>query len=137
MIEQGLVQLIQAGLGNPPIAPGGWGVQLAKDQISALAPMAWTWHSIVSMPDYVLEGQTGYTEWETQIDCHGYTMANAMQLARAIDKVLRGSWSGVLPDSDHTYVYGIFRKPAFIDGFSDVNRSFVRSIEYCVQYEQI
>jgi len=137
LIEEGLFQLIQAGLGTPPIASGGWGLQLPKDQISAATPMAWTWHSLVSMPDYVLEGQTGFTEWETQIDCHGYTMANAMQLARAIDGVLRGGWSGVLPDSDHTLVFGIFKKPGLIDGFSDVNRSYVRTLEYCVQYEQI
>ena len=140
MIEQGLVLLIQAGLGNPPIAPGGWALQLPKDEIKIgdgagnTIPMAWTWRAITSCPDYVLEGQTGYTELEIQIDCHGFTMAYAMQLARAIDGVLRGGWSGVLPDSDHTLVYGIQRKPAYVDGFNDANRSFVRSLEYEIQY---
>ena len=130
--------LIQQGLGNPPIAEGGWGVQLPKDVlISDANPMAWTWHSIVSDPTYTLEGQAGYTSWEVQIDCHGMTMANAMTLARAIDGVLRGGFQGFLPDPDNTYVHGIFRQGPFIDGFSDLNHSFVRSLEYRIDYDQV
>ena len=137
MIEQGFVALIQAGLGSPPMAPGGFAVQLPKDQISSAAPMAWTYRSIVSDPTYHLGGQDALTGWEVQIDCHGYTMANAITLARAIDAVLRGGYTGVLSDPDHTFVQGVFRMGPFIDGFSDVNRSFVRTLEYLVNYDQI
>lgn len=135
MIEAGLVLLIQGGIGG--IAPGGFAVQLAKDQISAAAPMAWTYRSITSEPTYVLEGQDALTGWEVQIDSHGYTMANAITLARAIDGVLRGGFQGTLSDPDHTVVLGIFRRDPFIDGFSDANRSYVRTAEYLVQYYQI
>ena len=135
MIEQGLVQFIQGGLGSPPIFPGGFLIQLPKDFISPANPMAWTYRSIVSTPSYFLDGQDGLTFLEIQIDCHGYAAANAITLARAVDGVMRGLYSGTLPDG--TIVQAIIRKPAFVDGFSDVNRSYVRSIEYEIQYQQI
>ncbi len=137
MIEAGLVTLIQAGLGTPPMAPGGFAVQLPKDQISSASPMAWTYRGIIVEPTYVLEGQDAFTEWEVQIDCHGYTMANAIALARTIQAVLRGNWSGVLPDPDHTVVFGVQQEPPGPDGFSDANRSYVRTLEYKIQYAQI
>jgi len=136
MVEQGLVLLIQSGLGVPPMAPGGFAVQLPKDQISVDSPKAWTYRSIVSEPTYVLEGQDGLTGWEVQLDCHGNTMLDAIALARAIDGVLRGGYSGALPDSDRTLVQGIFRQGTFLDGFSDSNRSYVRTLEYLVMYYQ-
>jgi len=137
MIEAGLVTLIQAGLGTPPMAPGGFAVQLPKDQISSTSPMAWTYRGIIVEPTYVLEGQDAFTEWEVQIDCHGYTMANAITLARAIQGVLRGNWSGVLPDPDHTVAFGVQQEQLGPDGFSDANRSYVRTLEYKIQYAQI
>jgi hypothetical protein len=137
MIEMGFVSLIQSGLGSPPIAPGGFAVQLPKDQISAAAPMAWTYRTTGADPTYILGGQDGVTDWHVTIDCHGLTMANAITLARAIDSVLRGAPSMTLPDPDHTVVQGIFRESAEIDGYSDMNRSFVRTLEYRVVYNQI
>jgi hypothetical protein len=137
MIEAGFVLLVQAGLGSPPLAPGGFAVQLPKDQISPVTPYAWTYRSIVSDPTYVLEGQDPFTSWEIQLDCHGYTMQNAITLARAVDVVLRGGYSGVLSDTDRTRVFGIFRRGPFLDGYSDANRSFVRTMEYEIQYAQI
>lgn len=137
MIEQGLVLLIQSGLGSPPMAPGGFAAQLPKDQISASAPMAWTYESIDSLPEYLLSGQSDWTEWRVRINCHGNVMADAINLARAIDRTLRGLSVGPLPDPDHTFVHGLYRESSFIDGFSDANRSFVRSFEYVIQYSQI
>ena len=64
-------------------------------------------------------------------------MADAITLARGIDNILRGSWTGTLPDSDATVVQGIFRLPSFVDGFSDANRSYVRTLEYLVKYIQL
>ena len=138
MIEEGLVLLIQAGLARlTPYVPGGFAVQLPKDQITPDAPMAWTWRSILSEPSYYLDGQDGLTSWEVQFDCHGQTMAQAMTLARAIDGALRGIYRGTLPDADHTVVQSITRQEPFIDGFSDANRTYVRSLEYRIDYQQI
>lgn len=136
MIEQGLVMLIQSGLGSPPLAAGGFLATLPKDQISPSNRMAWAYRSISSEPEYVLNGQTGWTEWHVQIDCHGYAGADAIALARAIDGVLRGGFRGHLADPDATYVFGIFRLPPFVDGYNDTNRSYVRSLEYVIQYQQ-
>ena len=63
-------------------------------------------------------------------------MADAIALARAIDGVLRGGYSGVLSDPDHTRVHGIFRRGPYVDGYSDLNRSYVRTMEYLVNYNQ-
>jgi hypothetical protein len=81
MIEQGLVEFIQGGLGSPPICPGGYLTALPKDFIGPANPMAWTYRSIVSTPSYYLSGQDGFTCLEIQIDCHGNTAANSIALA--------------------------------------------------------
>lgn len=131
--------LIQAGLaGSQPSlsVPGGFFAELPKDQISAAAPMAWSYRFILSEPTYRLEGQDGFTSATVQIDCHGSAAKDAIALARAIDGVLRGGFHGALPDSDATFVDSIFREPTFVDGFSDANRSFVRSLEYVINYNQ-
>jgi hypothetical protein len=142
VVEQGFVMLVQAALGTPPMAPGGYAVQLPSttqigDGTNGTYKMAWTYNTISDEPSYTLGGQDGLTEWEFRLNCHGSTMANAITLARAIDGVLRGSWAGVLPDPDATVVQGIFRRAPVVDGFDDVNRSYVRTLEYMVQYEQI
>lgn len=140
MIEQGLVMYIQQRLaGSPPVTPppGGFMAQLPKDQISAATPQAWAYRSIISRPDYVLNGQTGWTEWEVQIDCHGYAAKDAVSLARAIERALRPPFPATLPDPDSTVLFGLFRLNPMVDGFSDADRSYVRSLEYTVQYQQI
>jgi hypothetical protein len=131
--------LIQAALGgSPPVAgvTGGFADQLPKDQVSAAAPMAWTYKTIVLEPDYVIGGQTGWTDWHVQIDCHGFTAANAITLLRSIDSVLRGGFRGVLPDPDSTYVFQTIRQGPAVSGFSDADRTYVRSLEYLVSYQQ-
>jgi hypothetical protein len=135
-IEDGLVGFIQSGLGSPPIAVGGFGVMLPKDFIQPSNPMAWVYQSLSSEPTYYLTGQDSFTSLTLRINCHGYTMAYAIQLARAINLVLRGIPSGRLPDSEGTMVYGIFREPSFVDGFDPTNRSFVRTLEYLVNYRE-
>jgi hypothetical protein len=137
MIEQGFCTLIQNGLkGQGVSVPGAFAVELPKDLISASTPQAWTYRSIISTPLYFIDGQDPLTMWEVQIDCCGFTMTNAITLARSIDSVLRGSWSGTLQDADHTVVQGIFRLPSMVDGFNDINRSFVRSLEYQINFIQ-
>jgi hypothetical protein len=141
VIEQGLVMLIQAGLAatTPPlIVPGGFFVQLPKDLISAANPMAWSYRWILDEPTASLGGQgAGLTAATVQLDCHGFTAVNAIVLARAITKLLRGSFRGVLPDPDGTLVDMIFKLPGQVDGFCDANRAYVRSLEYSIHYSQI
>ena len=132
-VAQGLYLLIQSGTSN--LAPG-FAVQLPINQLSSTAPMAWSYRSITSVPTYTIGGQVSFTDWTVQIDSHGLTMAYAEQLAAAIDGVLRGSWSGVMSDSNNTIVNGIFRKATNVDGFRDENKSFVRSMDFCIQYYQ-
>lgn len=146
MIEQGLSMYIQAGLAAlvPPVVAAGafFGGQLPTDQIQSTqggtrGPMAFAYKSVNSKPEYVLNTQTGWTEWQVQINCHGSAQADAIILARAIDKVLRGGFKGTFPDPDSTYVFGLFRLGSQVDGFNDPNRSYVRSLEYEIQYQQI
>jgi hypothetical protein len=139
VIELGLVIKIQAGLGPKPMAPGGWAVQLPQNQIAAETPMAWTYRLIDNEASYVLGSASGsrqdpFTSIEVQIDCYGFTMQHAILLARAIDAVFRGGFKGRLDDPDKTWVEGVFRMGPFIDGFNDAARSYVRSIEYRVNY---
>lgn len=141
MIELGLVMYIQQKLaGSPPVTPppGGFAMgELPKDQITPANPRAWAYRSIISRPDYVLNGQTGWTEWDVQIDCHGATAADAIALARAIETALRPPLPHTLPDPDSTVLFGLFRLDPMPEFFSDADRSYVRSLEYTVQYQQI
>lgn len=135
MVEQGLTQLIMAGLDDATIQT--FPVQLPKDWISASRPKAITYRSILSTALYTLDGQDPLTNWEVQIDCHGATAKDAQALARAVDGVLRGGWSGTMDDDDSTVVQSILRLPSFVDGYNDASRTFVRSLEYSVRYVQI
>jgi hypothetical protein len=137
-IEQGLVSLIQSGIGS--LAPGGYAATVPEtNQVTAANPKAWTYRTIISMPTYVLEGEDLLTELELQIDCHGYTMDDAILLAKAIKSALRaaaptGGSPLVLSDPDNTVVQGIFRRAPHLDGYSDANRTYVRTLEYLVTY---
>ena|SRR5579883_3551660 len=139
-VELGLSLYIQAGLAamTPPvIAPGGFLSKLPKDQISASAPMAFGYQTIASPIDYSLEG-AGWTIWHVQIDCYGFgpTAAASMALANAIDAILRPGFSGRFADPGETLVFQIHRLDQK-DGFSDANRSFVRSLDYSISYQQV
>lgn len=133
-IEQGLTALIAAALASPPCnVPGGFSAQLPKDIISPATPMAWAYRVIVSNATYTLAGVDGLVPMEIQIDCHGLAAKDAITLAALIDTVLSG-YRGALPDG--TVVQGIFNQGPSPDGYSDANRSFVRSLEYQVNYNQ-
>ncbi|HXI42057.1 MAG TPA: hypothetical protein VNH83_18895 [Bryobacteraceae bacterium] len=133
-IEQGISLLVRNALSNPPDdAFGGFFAQLPKDWISADRPRAWTYRFITSNPMYVLAGANGMVEAELQIDCHGFTPEDAIALAAAIDPVLSG-FHGLLPDDDQTKVQGMFNQGSSTDGYSDVNRTFVRTLEYQIHY---
>ena len=134
MVEKGLYDLIQSGTSN--LAPG-FAVTLPQNQLSASAPMAWTYRSITSKPLYTLAGQVSYTCWVVQIDCYGFqSAALSQQLYYAIDGVLRGGWQGTFTDPDNTVVNSILRKSTFVDLFKDENKSYVRSVDYEVCYYQ-
>lgn len=133
--------LIQSGLGSPPVALGGFFSELPKDLVGldtkkGQVAMAWTYQRITSEPTYCLDGQDGFTSLIYRIKCHGVDAPSAIRLADLIDRVLRGAYSGVLPDADQTVVQGIFRQPDIPDGFSETNQSFVSTLEYLVNYQQ-
>ena len=148
MIEQGLVQFIQDGLGTLGLTPpGGFYVILPKDLIgdptipdapAGTSAQAWCFHAIHASPHITIAGQSSWTELLLQIDCHGLTSEDAVSLARGIQSVLRGGLNGFsLPDPDATWVYVLTESEASgVDGYSDANRSYVRSLEYLVQYSQ-
>ncbi len=139
-VERGLVEFINQGLaGSPPVAipPGGFMVMVPKDLVSASVPQAWSYRTVSSNPDYNLFEQTGWTEWKVQIDCHGQAGKDAIDLARRIERVMRGAFRGNFPDPDSTYVFGIFAESRGVDGYSDINRTFVRSLEYSIVYQQV
>jgi hypothetical protein len=135
-IEAGFVQLVQSGLGSPPLAPGGFLSQLPKDLLSNGTTMAWVYKSINAEPNYFLDGQDPYTVVKLQLDCHGLTAVDSLTLAAAITKALRGGFSGPLPDADATQCLGIFDQGTNLDGYDAVNRSFVRSLEYEIIFLQ-
>lgn len=126
-IEQGF-----AALSPPVVAPGVYFAQLEKDLISPTVPMAIAYRSVSEDLNYNLSGP-GIYEWHVQIDCHGYARADAVNLSRAVKSILDKGFRGTFPDVDSTRVAGIFRIGQ-VDGFSDANRSYVRSLEYVVQY---
>ena len=142
MVEQGLVSLVQTGIASAcPTCPGGFGTQLPPDVLANLqagtVTQAWTWQTIARIPTYTLTGQAGLTTWVVSIDCHGTTSADALNLARAINNVVRGSWSGMLPsDPDNTIVQGIFSTGNEVSGYDKINYSYVTTVGYRIQYNQ-
>lgn len=134
-LEQGISRLIGAALsGSPPNAAlGGFFAQLPKDFVSPDNPSAWTYRTITSTPTYVLSGLDGLVSATWQIDCHGNAPDDAIALAAQIDAALSG-FHGTLPDDDHTSVQGIFNQGSNVDGFSDANRTYVRTLEYQIDY---
>jgi hypothetical protein len=134
-VEQGIVLYIQAGLGSPPIAPGGWAGELPQNILGTSTPMAWAYKTITAEPTYCLNVQDGWTALEIQIDCHGITAPLAQQLMYAIKGILRGEPKPVFADSDATVTQGIFDKGTNLLGYSDITRSWVRTLEYLVLYQ--
>jgi hypothetical protein len=141
MIRQGLELLIQSGLAaqNPPVVvPGGFLVTLPKDTISETVPAAWCFRSLQSSPSFNLQNQSSWTKMIWRINCHGFQPANAVSLALAIQTVLRGGFSGTLPDPDNTEVFLLTETDeSGVEGYSDTDRSWVTTLEYEIQYNQI
>jgi len=103
MIEDGLVLQIQAGLGSPPLAAGGFAGMLPKDY----AAPAYTWKTAGGKPSTGLQFVRGLRMRRFQIDCFAATAALAMQLATAVDAI--NGFRGQLPDPDATYMDSCIR----------------------------
>jgi hypothetical protein len=132
MIEEGLYKFIQAGINNATIP--GYPVELPANAVTVTTPQAWSYRGITSIPTYYLSGQDAFTRWTVQLDLHGFTMAAAQALARIVIGILSGGYRGTFTDVDSTVVLGIFLLPSQVDGFSDISRTFIRSIEVEIQY---
>lgn len=141
MVELGFVEYIQAGLGSasPPISvPGGFGDKLPENTIvpGGSTTAAWVYKTVDRVPEYVLAGRTGWTEWNVQIDCHGITKANAIALRQAIWEVLKNGLNGTFSDPDSTFVFQIFERDWLPSMFNDDSHTYVEAIEYQVIYQQ-
>lgn len=123
---------------TPPIAlPNIYLVELPKDYISFKNPMGLKYRFITVPPDYTLStGDSGLQAATIQFDCCGYDSASSVVLAYALRKVFKANFRGPLLDPDATFVDSIFRLPTCVDGYSDTNRTYVRSLEYVVNYIQ-
>jgi hypothetical protein len=133
MMEQGFVHLLSGLLATqyPNMAPG-FLVQTPPNFLSSANPVAWAYRSIISRPLFILEGQDALTATTLQVDALSISAKGSQTLANAICSALSGVWSGTF--SDGTVVKGIFRLPAQIDGYIDESRSYVRSLEFTVQF---
>jgi hypothetical protein len=140
-IEQGFVMFVQAALAaqTPPcIVPGGYDSELEKDLISSAVRKAWAYRSILLKLPVQLQGSgIGFSEWTVQIDCHGFERADKLAMAKAIRLALRGSFRGAFPDPDATMVDSIIPLDSQVDGFAPANRTYVRSLEYQINYYQV
>ena len=130
MIEQGLVLL----LGSDPTvtsiaAVGGFFAQLPKDQ----ALPSWSYLGVSDKAHYTFAGLVLTSSRRLQIDCYGYTAADVILLAGAIDRILSG-FKGTLTDPDETVVQGAFRTQQ-IDFYDEASRTFRRMLEYEVWFE--
>jgi hypothetical protein len=131
MLESGIVQLVMADAAVLALSTtGGFLLSLPKDETLP----SWTYRVISDVSSYTLDKSHGFVERRLQIDCYGAKSAEAMNLARAIDKVLSG-YQGTLTDADATYVHGCFRSD-LMDMFDEANRSFRRMLEYEVQFRE-
>lgn len=128
MIREGLVKLVNAGLGS---SIGGFGVELAKDQ-----PLpSWSYTYVSSEEKVCQGGEHGFVLAPIQVDCYAASLAEALALSRSIDAILN-CYRGALPDADATYVHGCF--PAGETDLSDdAGRTFRVMLQYDVQYTKI
>jgi len=130
MIEQGLVELVQADPAVSALCPvGGFLSELPQ---TATLP-SWVYSTISLSRTYPLTNVEQLTMRRIQIDVIAATSASAITLANAIDAVLSG-YRGTLPDPDSTVVQGIFTD-SMSDFFDPTARNFRRSIDYIVWYQ--
>lgn len=130
MIEQGLVMLIQAGIGSPPMAVGGFAGQLPTN---LLGSPAYVYSVISDRPNTTLRGTRGFGNRIMEFKCYGPSALLAQQLANAVDNVLDG-YQGTLPDPDSTVVNSIIRTDRMGPDFSDSARNFYITLEYSIWF---
>lgn len=131
MIEEGIVRLLQTTPAVSAIAPvAGFFAELPKDN-----PLpSWTYITVSQAITSGLTFADGLRTRRIQLDCYGFLAADAIALAKAIDKVLLG-YTGTLPDADHTFVNVILLEDQ-MDFFDDARRSYRRMLEYEIVYAQ-
>jgi hypothetical protein len=125
MIEQGLVQLVQA---HPAVsgiaAQGGFFATLPQNYTLP----SWTYTVVSDSTDYLLSGPNGVGSRRIQIDCYALSAADAIRLAKAIFDQLNG-YHGILPDPDATQVQGCFHSMT-LDFFDVDSRTYRRMLEF-------
>jgi hypothetical protein len=133
MLEAGIVSLVQADPVVTGLCPvGGFLETLPKD----LPRPSWTYRMISDQSDWCLRGEHGFVKRRVQIDCFGDAAKDAVALARAIDRVLRG-YQGILPDPEATIVFGCFRSDLMDPPFDAAARSYRRMLEYEIDFCEV
>ena len=136
MIEEGIIGLVAAGLAaaSPPIVvTGGSLATLPKGQ----ALPSWTYQMVSGVPDRTLwNPKGGLVAGRIQIDCYGYSAADAVGLARAITGVLHGH-RGTLPDADATYLDSAFWSDVHDPEWDEASRTWRRMIEFEISYQAV
>lgn len=142
MIEEGIVKAIKAGLQAANVnVPGGYmSAELPKDLPSALVPQIWAVLFVTQDIGKSLKGQNSRTDAYIQIDCHGWDgdgqgSPRAFGLAKSIEFVMRGIGPAVLDDADSILLETVFLEDVN-DGFRDASRSYIRSLDYSLQFHR-
>lgn len=133
VIEQGLVMLIQSGLGSPPLCQGGFLDTLPENFISASQQFGYMCRIISDSADHGLTHSVGQEKIRYEVNCYSYTGAGVLQLAKLIDQVLQG-FAGVLPDPDSTTVYCSMRSDRMDFPYDPNARNYRRMLEYEISF---
>ena len=129
MIEEGIVQLVNANAAVKALVPnGGYMTQLPQNMILP----TWSHQAISELPDHNLSGASGTKMRRLQIDCYG-SQVQTIQIAKAINKVLDG-FTGALPDADATFIQSCLQAN-LIDFYDDVPRTYHRMLEFEIWYD--
>jgi hypothetical protein len=135
VIEQGLMLLIQSGLGSPPMVSGGFLDQLPENWMSTNE--YGYMYRIISLPDakdnHGLTFSVGFEKIRFEVNCYGATAAAKLTLARAVNTVLQG-FQGFLPDPDETRVYCCMRSDIMDFPYDSSARNFRRMLEFEISY---
>ncbi len=132
MLEEGIVILVNAGLGGTP--NGGFENQLPEN--FSTYP-TWTYRNISRVPNTTLTTFTGLQMARLQIDCYGSSTAlgaDCAALAKLISAILNG-YQGTLADPDATFVSSCFRSD-LITYFDPAARTYRRMIEFEILFSQ-
>lgn len=132
-LEKGLVMQIQSGLGSPPLAAGGFLVELPKDYIASTSGPAYTYRILFDHSQTTLNSHTGFSRAMVEINCFAPDGPGVLALAKAINLALHG-FRGNFADPDTTFIDSCLRSDIMDFPFDSNARNFRRMLEYMIFY---